>query len=270
MNEATPPGYALEFSDEFDDPDLDRAKWFPYMLPHWSDLESSAARFATGDGSLRLLIDHDQGRWRAGFDRASNLATGSFSGPRGSAIGQFRFDRTFLVSEEVPVVRTYTPLFGYFETRVRAVPIVGYHVALWMIGFDAAPAGEIRVFEIHGGNIHPDRSRIDYGILRWDDPILRDELYEDHLPIDASEFHTYAVDWTPTHVDFFVDGQRLRRIDQSPQYEMQFMLGVYERPHEVVGAAAGHDWPRAMEVDWFRGYRPASGRPGGGPVTRDP
>jgi hypothetical protein len=249
------PGYELDFEDDFDGPDLDRTKWFPYMLPHWSSMARSAARYEVAAGILRLLIERDHERWRDGADRASNLATGSHAGPMGSDIGLFRFDPTLTVTDDVPEIRNYAPRFGYFETRIRAVPVVGYHVALWMTGVEAAAAGEIRVFEIHGANVRQSGSRIDYGILRWDDPDLRDELYEDPLPIDASEFHTYAVEWTPRQVAFFVDDRERRRVDQSPQYPMQFMLGIYERPEEVVAGGGPEPWPRVMEVDWFRGYR---------------
>jgi Glycosyl hydrolases family 16 len=257
-NSKEKPGYHLEFCDEFEGSDLDRAKWFPYMLPHWSDLTTSAARFEVGDGTLKLLITQDQQPWLSGSDRASNLQTGHFSGPKGSDVGQFKVDPKFIVvTEDVPTLQTYTPQFGYFETRIKAVPIVGYHIALWMIGFDAEEAGEIRVFEIHGGQISMERSRIDYGVLRWNDPELQEECFEDHLHINAAEYHVYGVEWTPKRIDFFVDNTKVRTIQQSPQYPMQFMLGVYERPHEILEPHQGS--PRVCEVDYFRGYQPIAG-----------
>jgi hypothetical protein len=220
-------------------------------------VHAASARYEVSGGSLKLLITQDQGRWIAGGDRASNLQTGHFSGPKGSKFGQFRYDPSFVVTEDIENVQTYTPQFGYFETRIKAVPIVGYHVALWMIGFDAAQAGEIRVFEIHGGHIGTERSRIDYGLLRWNDPELQAECVEDHLPINAAEFHVYGVEWTPSQIDFFVDNAKVRTIQQSPQYPMQFMLGVYERPHEILEPHQG--LPRVCEVDYFRGYQPVAG-----------
>jgi Glycosyl hydrolases family 16 len=250
-------GYHLEFCDEFLGTDLDRTKWFPYMLPHWSSMAAAAARYEVGHGSLKLLIAEDQEPWIAGGDRASNLQTGHFSGPKGSEVGQFRYDPSLGVSDDIPNLQTYTPQFGYFETRIKAVPIVGYHVALWMIGFDASPAGEIRMFEIHGGQIGTEHSRIDYGLLRWSDPELQEECFEDHLPINAAEYHVYAVEWTPNHIDFFVDNIKVRTIRQSPQCPMQFMLGVYERPHEIL--EPHHGLPRVCEVDYFRGYQPIVG-----------
>lgn len=252
------PGYTLEFHDEFAGDTLDQTKWFPYMLPHWSDLRTAAAQYEVNNGSLKLKITQDQQPWRPNADRASNLQTGHCSGPAGSSEGQFRYDPTFTVNENLPTIRHYTPQYGYFETRLKAVPVVGDHVALWMIGFSGAPAGEIRVFEIHGGQISPERSRIDYGILAWNDPTLQEDCVEHPLPINAAEYHVYAVEWTPSQVDFYVDNVKLRSLHQSLHYPMQFMLGVYERPHEVLE----HDpapYPRVCEVDYFRAYQPTGG-----------
>jgi hypothetical protein len=259
-NNIEKPGYRLEFSDEFESDKLDQTKWFPHMLPHWSTLEDSAARYRLENGSLKLLIEQDQKVWMVNSDRASNLQTAHYSGTKGSKIGQFGYYPDAVVTANLPIVKNYTPQFGHFETRIKAVPVVGYHIALWMIGFDAPQAGEIRVFEIHGGNINLTQSRVDYDILAWNDPALHDECFEDQLNINAAEYHVYAIDWTPTHVDFFVNNMKIRRINQSPQYPMQFMLGVYERPFEILEHSP-NDFPRVCEVDYFRGYQPIRGYP---------
>jgi hypothetical protein len=254
------PGYVLEFSDEFEGVELDTSKWFPYLLPHWSSLERSKAHFKVGDGSLKLLVEKNHESWGDGSDKASNLQTAHFSGEKGSHVGQFRhYNPAFKVTENLPVVQNYTPQFGYFETRIKAVPVVGYHIALWMIGFDEPQAGEIRCFEIHGGNVSTERSRVDYGILKWDDSNLREELYEDWLPIHAADYHIYAVEWAPKHIDFYVDNVKLQSVKQSPQYPMQFMLGIYERPHEVRAEDAHIPFPRVCNVDYFRAYQPIKG-----------
>jgi beta-glucanase (GH16 family) len=40
------------------------------------------------------------------------------------------------------------------------------------------------------------------------------------LPIDATEFHEYAAEWTPERVRFLVDGAQVRQVEQSPGYPM--------------------------------------------------
>jgi hypothetical protein len=239
-------GYFLEFNDEFSGASLDNTKWLPQMLPHWSDPETAKARYTIDDGRLQLRIEAEQPRWREGADRASNLQTGHFT-------GQFRWDKALNISSKPAPVELYLPQYGYMETRLKALPVQGYHTALWLIGYDAPQAGEIRVFEIHGSNIFPECSRIDYGILAWNDPQLYDQCFEDWLPFNAAEYNIYAIDWTPEHVDFYVNNQHLRRLEQRLPYRMQLMLGLYQRPHEI--DPTDSDFPKTCEVDYVRGYR---------------
>lgn len=202
-----------------------------------------------------MRIEDDMQAWRPGENRVSNLETGHWAGPLGSEVGQFRVESDWTVTTDLSTFRGYTPHFGYFETRIRATPVVGCHTALWMVGFEEMAAGEIQCFEIHGRNIGPERSRIDHGVLPWSDPTLTDERYQDWLPIDATDYHVYGIDWTPEHVDFFVDEAHVRRVAQSPQYPMQFELGIYETPSEIPDRQVPATYPITCEIDWFRGYR---------------
>ena len=79
-------GYELEVEDRFDQPILNEELWIPYYLPQWSSRAASAARYALGDGSLRLLIEAEQEPWTVdytGYLRVSSLQTGLFAGPVG-------------------------------------------------------------------------------------------------------------------------------------------------------------------------------------------
>jgi beta-glucanase (GH16 family) len=191
--------------------------------------------------------------------RASSLQTGVFSGPIGTPIGQLRFNPANRVREEQAAEQLYVPLYGYFEIRAKAVASPINHVALCMIGFEDEPerSGEICTWEIMGGFISPASSRIGYGIHPWGDPNLKDEFSEDFLPVDSTCFHTYAAEWTPNHVDFFLDNRLVRRIRQSPTYPMQFMLGIYERPGIPLGTSSRQpSYPKRFIVDYFRAYQP--------------
>jgi hypothetical protein len=54
-------------------------------------------------------------------------------------------------------------------------------------------------------------------------------------------FHVYAADWRPGGVDFFVDGDHVRTVEQAPDYPMQMMIGVFDFPTRPPPAAqAGH------------------------------
>jgi Glycosyl hydrolases family 16 len=254
------PGYILEWNDEFDGPELDTSKWLPYYLPHWSSRERSIPRYTFKDGHLVLQITEDQEPWCPEFDgdvKASCIQTGSFAGPVGSRLGQLRFSDHVVVREAQTNVQLYTPQYGYFECRAKGTDTPGNHVSLYMIGYEDKPekCGEINMFEIFGRDVSTTATIVRYGIHPWKDPNLTDEFYQDPLDIDATKFHVYALEWTPTHVDFYVDSQMIRRINQSPEYPMQFMLSIYE----LTGGDRNAAYPKEFVVDYVRGYQPEAG-----------
>jgi Glycosyl hydrolases family 16 len=256
-NPLAKPGYILEWNDEFGDPELDARKWLPYYLPHWSSSEQSRASYAFRDGTLVLQITQHQQPWCPEFDgevKASCIQTGLFAGPVGSKQGQLHFDPNLVVREAQTNVQLYTPLYGYFECRAKGVATPGNHVALWMIGYEDTPerSGEMCMFEIFGKDVSTTTTKVGYGIHPWGDANLTDEFYQDVLNIDATRFHVYAHEWTPTHIDVFVDNQKIRTINQSPDYPMQFMLSIYELPGGDRNAA----YPREFVIDYIRAYRP--------------
>ena len=145
--------WELEFEDTFESDTLDRARWLPYYLPHWSSRERAAARYEVGGGRLRLLIEHDQEPWCPELDgdlRVSSLQTGIFAGPLGSRAGQHRFHPDAVVREEQPPERLYTPHFGRVELSARALADPRCMVSLWLIGYEDEPerSGELCVCEL--------------------------------------------------------------------------------------------------------------------------
>jgi hypothetical protein len=257
-------GYRLEFGDEFDGPDLDTGKWFPFYLPHWSSRAQSAPGYYFEEGNLILQITKDQGPWCPEFDgevRCSSIQTGEFAGPVGSKLGQLRFSDACTVREAQTNVQRYTPQYGYFELRARGVNTSANHAAFWMIGFEDIPerSGEIAICELVGTHTGPASSGIRFGVHPWGDQNLQDEFYEEFLNIDAARFHIYGLEWTPTHLDFYMDNTKIKTIHQSPKYPMQFMLGIYE--HRFEGAWTGlYDpsvpYPKKFTIDYFRAYQP--------------
>lgn len=263
-NPAAKAGYRLEFNDAFESTTLDTRKWLPYYLPQWSTRDLAAARYSLTGTSLQLLIEEGQQPWCPDHDgavRVSSLQTGCFSGSIGTPVGQHRFAPNLTVTEQQPKVKLYTPQYGYFEVRLRAVPIAGYMVALWMIGFEEQPeqSGEICICEIFGSEVTRGASIVGYGIHPFKDGSLIDDFHKDRLELDASTYHIYAAEWTPTQVEFFVDNTSLRILPQSPQYPMQFMLGIYEIPDQLNLNTSNSPWPKIMEVDYVRGYQPIAG-----------
>jgi hypothetical protein len=253
-------GYELVFEDTFDGDTLERTRWLPYYLPQWSSREASAARYELGGGVLRLVIEADQQPWCPEFDgqtRVSSLQTGVFAGPVGSTAGQSRFKPGLVVRQAQDDARLYTPRYGLFELRAKAIDDPRCMVALWMIGYEDEPdrSAEICICEIFGRNVGADRAGVGMGLHPFGDPRIRDQFSVEEVAIDAREFHRYAAEWTPEYVAFFVDHRLVKLVEQSPGYPMQFMLGIYEFPDDGRPSQPSRPYPKPFVVDYLRGYR---------------
>jgi hypothetical protein len=259
IDPSTRAGYELVVEDDFTGDRLDRALWFPHHLPQWSSRAQSAARYRLGDGTLRLVVEEDQPPWCPELDgevRVSSLQTGVFAGPVGGREGQHRFHPDAVVREAQDEARLFVPQYGYFEMRARVSDDPSGMAALWMIGFEDRPerSAEICIFEIFGRDVGADRSGVGMGVHPFGDPTITDEFVRPALPIDAREFHDYAVEWTRDHVAFFVDGELVTVVEQAPAYPMQFMLGTYAFPAPD-GSPPPGPYPKEFVVDRFRAYR---------------
>jgi Glycosyl hydrolases family 16 len=251
--------FVLEFDESFQTPTLNRDHWLPHYLPQWSSRERSVARYEIRDEQLSLRIDDDQAPWCPEFDgalRVSNLQTGVFSGPVGSAHGQHRFRDDLVVREAQDSERFYTPHFGLVEARVKAIPDARCMVALWMIGFEDIPSrsAELCVFEIFGSGMSAHRAKVGLGVHPFGDPTITDEFHTIELAMDASQFHTYSVEWMPGRSLFYIDDVRVARMEQAPDYPLQLMLNVFEFPSENHDDAGSY--PKEFIVDFVRGYHP--------------
>jgi hypothetical protein len=262
--------YELEVDERFDRGRLDERLWLRHYLPHWSSRGASAARFDVGGGALRLRIDADQPPWNRqddGWIRVSSLQTGQFAGPVGSRVGQLQFREGLVVREAQPTAALYTPRYGLFEVRLRGVADPANMVALWMIGFEDSPerSGEICICEVFGREMSADGGRVGMGIHPWADPVLVEEFELVPTGMDLRESHWYAAEWTPGRVRFYLDEERVKVVEQSPDYPMQFMLSLYEFGEGPDPVSPPEAYPKEALIEHFRGWRPTSG-----PAARPP
>lgn len=254
-------GYEVAFHDDFDAPTLDEAHWLPHYLPHWSTPDRTAARFEIGDGVLRLRIEADQLPWCPDLDgdlRVSSLQTGVFAGPVGSGLGQLQFHPDVVVRTAQQSRALVTVHHGLTEARMRALDHPRAMVALWMIGLGDTPdhSSEICVAEIFGRDVRSDGARVGMGVRSWADPAITDDFVAEELPIKVGDWHTYAADWTPERIAWYVDDRLVRVVEQSAFYPMQIMLGIYELPI-ADDPRRSADYPKVFEVDWVRVSRRA-------------
>lgn len=235
----------VPFRDDFDD-GLDLGAWLPSYLPHWSSRAASAATWSVEDSALVLSIPPGQGRWcedtHEGALRVSGVQSGAFSGPVGSTTGQQPFADGLAVREEQQLWTGWTWQDGQLEVRARMELSPRSMASVWMIGVEDAPqrCGEVCLFEVFGREIGPDGAAIGHGVHPFRDPALTEDFAAPRLPVDVAEWHTYGADWRSDRIDFFVDSELVRTVEQSPAYPLQMMIAVFDFPDLATVDDEGH------------------------------
>jgi hypothetical protein len=243
----------VSFVDHFAAPQLDTEVWIPHYLPQWSSRALSAATYAVSDSELRLTIPPGHGIWCAEDHdpplRVSGIQSGVFSGEVGSTIGQQPFREGLVVREHQPAHWGWTPEYGVLEVRAHMDLSPRSMASVWMVGLEDRPerCGEICIFEVFGDA----PAAVGMGIHPFRDPSLTDDFAAPRLAIDVAEHHVYAAEWRPGRVDFLVDGEHVRAVDQAPAYPMQMMVAVFDFPDRDGAAEHAAHVPQ-LAVDYVR------------------
>jgi hypothetical protein len=245
----------VSFRDDFDGADLDTEVWVPHYLPQWSSRAESAATYALADSELRLTIPPGQGLWCAQDHdpplRVSGIQSGVFSGEVGSTVGQQPFRDGAVVREFQPTQWGWTPEYGLLEICARMDLSPRSMAAVWMVGLEEVPerSAEICIFEVFGDALDGSTAAVGMGVHPFRDPTLTDAFEAPRLSIDVGRFHVYGAEWRRGQVDFLVDGQQVKTVQEAPGYAMQMMIAVFDFPAKD----GPSDHVPELAVDWVRG-----------------
>ena len=228
---------ATGFDERFAADRLDTSRWIASYLPAWSSRAAAAATYELSSGGLRLYIPPDQPLWCPGLHddpplRVSAVQSGNWSGGVGTTRGQQPFRDGLVVSEAQRELRGYIPLYGRVEVECRAGIAPGSMFSAWMIGMEDEPqrCGEICLVEVFGETVADGTAAVGSGLHAFRDPRLTEEFSADRCVIDVAGWHSYAVEWQPEGVEWYIDGLRVRTSGQSPDYPMLLILGVFDFP----------------------------------------
>lgn len=162
--------------------------------------------------------------------------------------------------------------YGRMEARIRVPLGQGLWPAFWMLGSNISSVswprcGEIDIME----QVNTD-SRC-YGTVHWDSN--GHAQYGQSTPMSANTYHVYSVEWTPSYIRWFVDGNKYNEINiangvgGTEEFQKPFFL--------LLNLAVAGDWPgqtvdesklpATMAVDYVRVYQLTSGTSTGSSVT---
>lgn len=249
------PGYTLDFDEEFNGTTLDTTKWMPNYLPHWAapeDFAKTEGRYTISNGTLKQRVEQDQQPWNPALD--GTVVTSAIQTYNASNWMRFNGAQT---KNNLPTFNGYSTKYGYFEVRAKKSSAGGGgHQAVWLVGTNpTGPQSEIDFIETFFST--PNSWRImAYG---WGDPDFFGAWQGETVPITGSpttEFHNYAMDWTPTQLKFYYDGQLVKVLNDAPNQAMGIIMNIY------TGAGSGQPnnvWPKQWEVDYLRVYKSNAG-----------
>ncbi|MFF1879637.1 glycoside hydrolase family 16 protein [Leifsonia sp. NPDC058230] len=249
------------FATDFPPPHLVLEVWTPSYLPAWSSRLAAAADYTLTGGGLRLSISPGHPRWCADTHepalRVSAVQSANWSGPVGSTLAPAPFREGLTVREQQPTQLGLVRRYGRVEVDARARIGPRSMFSAWMIGLEDRPerCGELCLVEVFGDGVRATDSGpsagIGSGVHRFRDPALPEDFAVLDTPIDVAELHTYAIDWRPDAVDFFLDGAPTRRVEASPDYPMMLILGVFDFPASTAPADPETPSLTVAGVRWF-------------------
>lgn len=194
----------------------------------------------------------------------------------GSANGAYTFQPSNVVAwdGEVSVNSVSTPsgwtsgafqqgwngqLYGRFEIRARFDPGQGISGAILLWPSDDTGGAEVDLIETRTA----DRTVNNISIHGANGGGLQSVQFG----YDASQWHTYAVDWLPGQLVFYLDGQEIHRTtERVPDEMMSFgVLGYVNSQTDLwQGGPPDASSPgfNSIQVDWVRTYTPESLYPG--------
>ena len=207
IHATVPSGATLAFEDNFDGPNLDTSEW-RYRLGGRLDGYNRAENVSIVNGKLRIDLKEE-----------------SFQG--------YNYTCGGIISKQAFG-------YGYYETKVKMTNKKGWHTSFWVMG---AGQGVEQVLEIDGfevDSVFPDEVKTNAHHYKPFRTVYGSETYEGVNT--ATAFHTYAFEWTPWAVYFYVNDVLIRTLEvPGPHIEQNLWLTSLALDY----------WSRGIEGDTF-------------------
>lgn len=164
--------------------------------------------------------------------------------------------------------------YGYIEARIKFPEGQGFLPAFWMMPQDEdnygqwPKCGEIDIAEVLGNS-----TNINYGTVHFGEPHKQSQgTYVLEEGDFASDFHTFAIEWEPGLIKWFVDGEQYYEendwFTKWPGAKEKPYPAPFDQPfHVILNVAVGGDWPgspdettvfddrASMKVDYVRMFQ---------------
>lgn len=228
----TPPGYALLWQDEFNDAYLSDGK--PAM-PDTKEWWYETGGNGWGNNELQNYIAGN-----IGTDTCAIVSDGTLKikiKRRGSDVFSVRMNTN----------KSWT--YGYFEARLKLPQGKGTWPAFWMMpkNYKAWPDdGEIDIMEEVG--YRPNWISSSIHCKAYYHKVGTQKTAEKFIATAESDFHVYALEWTPTYIWGYIDGECFFKFANDMKGNKD--TWPFNEPFYIkLNLAWGGDWGGAQGVD---------------------
>lgn len=228
--DAVKPGWILTFNDEFTGPRLDRKKWddkFAVGRDHSEGAEYYAPdNYEIKDG---LLLLKAQKRQMGGKNFTSSMICSHIS---------------------------FAQQYGWFEIRCKVPSGKRMWPVFWLMPTTHKWPPEIDVMEFAND------SRKLYLTNVWRIGPELNDISSSQKPFvgpDYSrDFHTFAIEWKPEEIVWYVDGRRKHSSRKGIPHEPMYLLATFQiAGNSAYTAEDDRLFPAAFAIDYIRVYKRA-------------
>ena len=230
---AQPPdgAWVLAFRDEFNDTELNTRKW------DWKYPRSGDMRYSNWNNGEAQWYQHENVIERHGKLRLRALRERTVSPYSG---------RTFhYTSGMIQSKPSFNFRYGYMEARVRLPRGSGFWPAFWTWPSNEQWPPEIDAMEFYGDA--PSRAYLTYhGEDRSTGTVISSRDWTD-------EWHTFAVDWRPGFLTWYVDGVARKVVADAPALDTYLIANLaIANGDRAPAPTAATQFPRALKIDYIR------------------
>lgn len=195
--------WKLVWNDEFEGKTLDETKW-SYDLGSWLT-DENGNKVDSGWGNREQQAYMEDNLHLENGNLVITAKKENIDYP-----GQGNFDYT---SSKIKTKGKYSQKYGRFEARIAAPTVEGLWPAFWMMPENDvyggwASSGEIDIMELRGRVPNQTTGAIHYG-GKWPNNTYSGGEYDMPNGQDISQFHTYAVEWEPGEIRWYLDDKEI-------------------------------------------------------------
>ncbi|MDP4624539.1 MAG: family 16 glycosylhydrolase [Akkermansiaceae bacterium] len=229
----------VSMTDEFNGDSLDVSKWFDHN-PSWigrEPVQFHPYAVAVGDGNLKISVfdtkKSEKLRLREGYTNVSGFV------------------------KSKTLVR-----FGYFEMRAKLMDS-SLVSCFWLSEHTKEEWSEIDCVEIAAG-VEEHSRKLRPNTHYFHGPHYKGTL-EKHLVQPshhdlgfraADDFHVYGLEWSATHIRWYVDGKMVRELPNTRFFQPLRMNINVEANSYFKALPDDNRLQGAYEIDWVRSWRP--------------